>query len=103
MNTRLLAVAVAALALPAAAQTATPRVDQRQANQETRIEKGVATGQLNGHEAARLEKGQANVQKAEDKAKADGVVTDKERAKLHHKQQKQSKKIAKQKHDAQTK
>ncbi len=96
-----LAALAAALALPAAAQTATPRVDQRQANQEKRIEQGVASGQLNARETARLEAGQAKVQAIEDKAKADGKVTKKERAHLHRAQAKQSRHIAKQKHDRQ--
>jgi hypothetical protein len=80
---------------------ATPGVDQRQANQQQRIDQGVASGQLTQKEANRLEKGQANVQKAEDKAKSDGVVTKKERAGLHAKQNQQSRRIAKQKHDRQ--
>lgn len=103
MNARILAAAVAALAfaLPAAAQTATPRVDQREANQQKRIDQGVQSGQLTPKEAARLEKGQAKVEKMEEKAKADGKVTKKERAALHHAQDKQSRHIAKQKHDKQ--
>lgn len=103
MKIRIVAAGLAAafLALPAAAQTATPRVDQRQANQERRIEQGVQSGQLNAAEAARLEKGQANVQKREEKAKADGKVTKAEKAKLHQAQDRQSKRIAKQKHDKQ--
>jgi hypothetical protein len=103
MKARILAAAVAALAfaLPAAAQTATPRVDQREANQQKRIDQGVQSGQLTPKEAARLEKGQAKVEKMEEKAKADGKVTKKERAALHHAQDKQSRHIAKQKHDKQ--
>ena len=96
-----IAAIAAAIALPAMAQTATPRVDQRQANQDKRIQQGVQSGQLNAAEAARLEKGQANVQKMEDKAKADGTVTKREKAKLHHAQDHQSKRIARQKHDRQ--
>jgi hypothetical protein len=95
--------AVAATALPAAAQTeSTPRVDQRQANQERRIEQGQKSGALNQKEAARLEKGQARVQKLEDKAAADGKVTRKERVRLGKAQDRQSKKIYREKHDKQT-
>ena len=101
MKITLLAALVAAAALPVAAQTSTPLVDQRQQNQEARIQQGVQSGQLTPKEAAKLEKGQAKVQAAEDKAKADGVVTPKERAKLAKKQNQQSKKIYKEKHDAQ--
>ena len=102
MKTTLLAALVAAIALPVAAQTSTPRVDQRQVNQEARIQQGVKSGELTPKETAKLEKGQAKVQAMEDKAKADGKVTPKERAKLAKAQNKQSKKIYKQKHDAQT-
>ena len=90
-------------ALPASAQVqSTPRVDQRQANQERRIEQGVKSGALTDKEAARLEKGQAHVQKMEDKAVADGKVTKKERERLEHAQNNQSRKIYRQKHDKQT-
>lgn len=98
---RILITALAAVALPAAAQTQTPRVDKRQANQERRIEQGAQSGSLNAREAARLEKGQDKVGKLEDKAKSDGTVTKKERAVLHRAQEKQSRRIAKQKHDRQ--
>jgi len=101
MKVRTILAILASAALPVAAQTATPRVDQRQANQEARIQQGVQSGELTGNEAAKLEKGQVSVQKKEDKAKADGQVTQKERAKLAKAQDKQSKKIRKQKHDKQ--
>jgi hypothetical protein len=103
MNSKIIAVLFALAALPAAAQTTTPTVDQRQANQEARIQKGVQSGELTNREAAKLERGQAKVQAKEDKAKADGVVTPRERAKLAKAQNRQSKKIAKQKHDRQKK
>lgn len=93
---------VSALALPALAQTtSTPRIDQRQANQQQRIDQGVQSGALTDREAARLEKGQAHVQKVEDKAAADGKVTVKERARIEQAQDQQSKRIHRQKHDRQ--
>ncbi len=100
---KLVTVAVlAALSLPAFAQTtSTPRIDQRQANQERRIDQGVQSGQLNQKEAARLEKGQARVQKMEDKAVADGKVTARERRRIERTQDKQSRKIARERHDRQ--
>lgn len=103
MNSKIVAALFALAALPAAAQTSTPRVDERQANQEARIQQGVQSGSLTGKEAAQLEKGQAKVQAKEDKAKAGGTVTQKERAKLAKAQNKQSKKIYQQKHDPQKK
>ena len=97
------AMTAAGLAFSAAAQTtSTPRVDQRQANQERRIEQGERSGQLNQKEAARLEKGQARVDRMEQKAAADGKVTKKERARLEHAQDKQSRRIYREKHDKQT-
>jgi uncharacterized membrane protein YebE (DUF533 family) len=93
---------LACFALTAMAQTpSTPRIDQRQANQERRIEQGQKSGQLTEKESARLERGQARVQKMEDKAAADGKVTKKERARIEHAQDRQSKKIYRQKHDKQ--
>ena len=98
-TSRLLIAALAVVALPVLAQTSTPKVDQRQANQQQRIDQGVASGQLTGKEAARLDKGQAQVEKKE--AKADGKVTANERQKLQHAQNQQSKKIRHEKHDRQ--
>ena len=60
MKTMFLAALIAA-ALPVAAQTQTPVVDQRQANQQDRIQQGVQSGQLTPKETAKLEKGQAKV------------------------------------------
>jgi hypothetical protein len=101
-NTLLIAL-LTAVALPAFAQTApaTPRVDQRQANQEQRIDQGVKSGQLTTKEAARLEKGQEHVQKVEDKAKADGTVTAKERARIKKAENVQNRAISREKHDNQ--
>ena len=103
MKINMLAALVATAALPvAAASTSTPVVDQRQANQEARIQQGVQSGQLTPKETAKLEKGQAKVETMKEKAAADGKVTAKERKKLAKAQNKQSKKIRKEKHDKQT-
>jgi hypothetical protein len=97
----------AALALAIAAGTAyaqttsSPRIDQRQENQQKRIDQGVQSGALNEKEARRLDKGQQRVQKAEDKAMADGKVTAREQRKIEHMQDHQSKKIYREKHDKQ--
>jgi len=79
----------------------TPRVDQREANQQARIDQGVASGQLTRREARRLEKQQVHIARAESSAKSDGVVTSAERAKLHRMQDRASRDIYRQKHDAQ--
>ena len=83
------------------ATESTPRIDQRQENQEKRIDHGVKSGALTGKETVRLDKGQKHVQRMEDKAVADGKVTAKERRRIEHAQDKQSKKIYRQKHDKQ--
>jgi hypothetical protein len=92
-------IAAFAQAAPAASM---PRVDKREANQDTRIQNGVASGQLNAKETFRLEKEQANINRAETKAEADGKVTRAERHRLHRMQNRASRDIYKQKHDAQT-
>jgi hypothetical protein len=95
------AAAIATVWLPSQAQD-TRRIDQREANQQKRIEQGEKSGALTQKEAARLEKGQAHVQKMETKAAADGKLTKQERAKIEHAQNVQSKKIYREKHDKQT-
>ena len=92
---------IAAAGISAFAQASTPGVDQRQANQERRIEQGVNSGALTTREANRLEAGQAKVDRIENRAKSDGVVTQRERARLHQAQDVQSARIARQKHDRQ--
>lgn len=102
-NAKGVAIAIAMVfAGGAFAQTATPNIDKRQANQEKRIEQGVKSGELTKNETARLEKREAKLQADKEKAKSDGVVTKKERAKLQHEANRDSKAIYRQKHDAQT-
>ena len=102
MRSLIIAALAAAFVAPAAAQTqSTPRIDQRQQNQERRIEQGVNSGALNEREAARLERGQDRVQRMEDRAVSDGKVTARERARIEHQQNKQSRRIYRQKHDRQ--
>lgn len=81
--------------------TSTPRIDQRQANQEQRIDRGVKSGALNEKEAARLQKGQQRVDRMENKAMADGKMTPKERRRIEQAQDTQSRKIYREKHDKQ--
>ncbi|NJD26301.1 MAG: hypothetical protein FIB06_12965 [Betaproteobacteria bacterium] len=97
------AVALIGLCLPvlALAQENAPRVDQRQINQEARIQQGAASGSLTPRETVTLERGQTRVQNIEMQAKADGVVTRQERQRLHHVQDVQSDHIRHQKHDRQ--
>ncbi len=85
------------------AQANTPGIDQRQANQEQRIDQGIAGGHLTEREANRLSNQQERINRMEDRAKSDGVVTKKERKKLHAGQDRASRKIAHKKHDQKTK
>jgi phage protein D len=79
----------------------TPGVDTRQQQQRTRIREGVASGELNRGEAAKLRAEQRHIRRAECRAKADGKVTPTERAKLHRKQNRAGRDIRRQKHDQQ--
>jgi hypothetical protein len=94
----LLAALLGALSLSVWAQTP---IDQRQDRQQRRIMQGVQSGELTAQETQRLEKGQAHVQAMESHAAADGVVTTKEAKHINAAQNRQSKHIAKQKHDKQ--
>lgn len=101
LNATLFSIMLAAPLTVFAQSNNTPKFDQRQANQERRIEQGEQSGSLTPREAARLDKGQDHLQTMEDKAKADGKVTRQERARLQHAEDKQSKRIYRQKHDRQ--
>ena len=85
----------------AALAAETPVLDQRQQNQEQRIENGVENGQLNKREAARLEHAEDRLEANEAKAKADGKVTARERRRLEREANANSARIYKQKHDRQ--
>lgn len=82
------------------AQAQTPKVDERQAKQEKRIDQGVASGELTRRETAKLDQQQDRIDKLEDKAKADGKLTRRERAKLDVAQDAASRDIKRKKHNA---
>lgn len=77
----------------------TPGIDQRQENQEERIEQGVNSGSLTRHEANRLEAQQDRIENAEARVKADGVVTPAERRNLTVRENKASRNIYRRKHN----
>ena len=81
--------------------TATPKIDQRQVNQEKRIEQGVATGALIPKETANLQKREAKIAKHKAVAKSDGKVTRAERSKLKREQNRASAAIKRKKHNRQ--
>lgn len=89
------------LAAPVFAQTAASEV-QRNINQQQRIEKGLQSGQLTTHEAARLEREEAHVDKLQAKALKDGNLSAAEKSRIEQAQNKVSRDIYAEKHDAQT-
>lgn len=87
--------------LTTTASAGTPGLDQRQQNQAHRIQQGVRSGELTRPETRRLVRGQRELRRDERAAEADGVVTARERARLQHEANQQSRRIYRQKHDAQ--
>ena len=81
------------------AQDKTPVVDQREKNQEKRIDQGIKSGEVTKGEAARLDAQQGKIKVDEAKAKSDGVVTPRERAKLKREQNRASHNIYRKKHN----
>ncbi|KQU76780.1 MULTISPECIES: hypothetical protein [unclassified Rhizobacter] len=74
---------------------------QRNVNQEKRVEAGVQNGSLTNHEAAKLERGQAHVDRKEAAAARDGHVGAAEERGIQRSENRQSRKIHRQKTDAQ--
>jgi hypothetical protein len=93
--------AVFAVIAAAPVLAGTPRLDAREHNQRVRIHNGVANGELTRPETRRLAAGQVHLNRAEARVKSDGVVTGRERAWLQHEANQQSRRIYRQKHDAQ--
>lgn len=104
MKNRLLTGVLAFSATAALAQSpdprATPRIDQRQVNQQNRINQGVASGALNSQEAARLQNQQNKIAADVAAAKADGKVTAAERRQITREQNHAGHNIARKKHNA---
>ena len=81
------------------AQDKTPVVDQREKNQQARIEEGVKSGELTNRETIQLERQEGKIKADELNAKADGKVTKRERAKLHRELNRESRAIYRKKHN----
>ena len=98
-----LAVTVAGLMSGVAfAQTAAEQDQQRDVNQQTRIEQGLKSGELNTKEAGHLEREQQHVDRMEARDLKDGHMSAGEQLRLDKAQNAASADIYKQKHDAQT-
>lgn len=83
----------------AGAQTYTPHIDQREASLQARIGQGVASGSLTPAEAARAQHGLWQVHAYEALAKSDGVVTRFERRHLEQMENRESRQLARMKHN----
>ncbi len=98
------AVAAVLIALPlaAAAGTRDPGVNQRQHNQQQRIQQGVKSGELTRGEARGLQAEQRHIRREEARYKSDGTLTRAERADLQHDLNRSSRHLYNQKHDEQS-
>jgi polyhydroxyalkanoate synthesis regulator phasin len=76
-------------------------ITKREERQQKRIAEGVESGQLTTKETARLEREQAKIETDREKAWSDGSLTKKEKGKLTREQNRASRRIYRQKHDAQ--
>ena len=99
---KMMAAVLMALPLVAAAGTRDPGVNQRQHNQQQRIQQGVKSGELTRGETRRLETEQRHIRNEEARYKSDGQLTRAERADLQHDLNRSSRHIYNQKHDGQT-
>src|SRR5437870_13081428 len=113
----LLSAALAAMMLPAAAQTSTTptqptpvpatrkpgEIQERKENQQDRIGEGVENGSLTAGEAGRLERQESRLNQEGRRMRATngGKLTAADRAKLNRQQNRLSKEIYQQKHNAQ--
>src|SRR5687768_888314 len=96
------ALVLSAFALPALAQSGNNRnnapsaasIDQRQADQQQSIAKGIAAGWITAAEAERLQSGQQNVQRMEDRANADGRMSRTERTEISQELDRQQRRIS---------
>ena len=102
MRTTLLAsfTMICALSLSGVALAAPPTVKDRQQNQQQRIRQGARSGELTAGETVALQRGAARTRRSIAADRRDqGVFTPRERAKAQRKLDRQSRRIAAQKHD----
>lgn len=78
-----------------------PEVDQRQARQQQRIQRGLRSGDLAPQEARRLQRQQREIRRMERRAIADGVVTPREQYEINQAQNQASRSIRRQRQDPQ--
>ena len=73
---------------------------QRNINQQQRVEQGVKSGSLTTREAGRLERGESRIDRAEARAGADGHVGPHEQRHIQKAENRESRRIRREKHDA---
>ena len=99
MRTIFVFAASAALAAVAATPAAAG-ITQREAHQQQRIARGVATGQLTARETYRLERQEGRIAAYVARSRADGGgLSPRERARIAHLQNRESHRIYRQRHD----
>lgn len=102
-QTRLFAAVLSCVTVSAFAQApqATPRQDARDARQERRLEQGERSGSLTPREAERLENRREHMDKMEEHMASDGKITAQERRRMERMHDRESRGIAREKHDRQ--
>ena len=92
-----------AILLPAASQAAPQQtINQRERNQQERINQGIQSGQLTRKEASKLESQEAKIRVNERYDKKDGKLTPAERTKLQKQLNTTSRSIYRDKHNNKT-
>lgn len=102
MNRTLIAAALSLACAGAFAQTNTATTEQRDLNQQTRIENGLKNGSLSTKEAASLERQESHVDRLQAKDLKNGSLSPAERAQLNAAQNKVSGRIAADTHNGVT-
>ncbi|MGO9379786.1 MAG: hypothetical protein ACLPN1_07375 [Dissulfurispiraceae bacterium] len=89
---------------PAVAANNDPGIDQREVNQQNRIEQGVQSGQLTPKETGKLEAQQARIKQREERmaSRDNGNLTANDKAKLTRQQNRASRNIYTKKHNDKT-
>jgi hypothetical protein len=90
---------LAVMAVSSFADTHTPVINHRQANQQARIRQGIKSGQLTRGEARRLETREGKIQADKLVDKSKGNVTRAERARLNRRLNRTSRAIYRLKHN----
>jgi hypothetical protein len=93
-----------AVCLLFAAPAEAGRIHNRKESQQDRIARGVASGQLNARETARLESREAHIDREVSRMRAnnDGTLTARQHVRIERQQDRLSRNIYREKHDGQS-